>query len=147
MSTNIMIRVDASCEIGFGHISRCIVLAESIGKISKICFISRFMPEEFIQKIIQAGFEFLTLENDNNFDIFKDPQEKMSKLKSIILTELDKYHLKFKDENCTFIKKWPKKKKFVCLACCFKKKRLPNSTYSSYWVDKWCHLFKSSSAV
>jgi len=72
MSTNIMIRVDASCEIGFGHISRCIVLAESIGKISKICFISRFMPEEFIQKIIQAGFEFLKIENDNNFDIFKD---------------------------------------------------------------------------
>jgi ribosomal protein S18 acetylase RimI-like enzyme len=67
MSTNIMIRVDASCEIGFGHISRCIVLAESIGKISKICFISRFMPEEFIQKFIQAGFEFLKIENDDNF--------------------------------------------------------------------------------
>jgi UDP-2,4-diacetamido-2,4,6-trideoxy-beta-L-altropyranose hydrolase len=71
MSTNIMIRLDASCEIGFGHISRCMVLAESIRLRSNICFVSKFMPEEFIQKIIHGGFEFLKIEDDGNFDIFK----------------------------------------------------------------------------
>ena len=49
--------------------------------------------------------------NKNN--LFKMPQEKMSKLKSIIENELDAYHLKFKDENCSFIRKWPTQKKLM----------------------------------
>ena len=49
----------------------------------------------------------------NKRNLFKDPLEKMSKLKSIILDELDTYHLKFKGENCTLIKNWPTKKNLM----------------------------------
>ena len=34
----------------------------------------------------------------------------MAKLKSIIIDELDAYYLKFRNENCSFIKKWPSEK-------------------------------------
>ena len=43
----------------------------------------------------------------NKLNLFKNPQEKMNKLRSIILDEIDKYCLKFKNESCSFIKKWP----------------------------------------
>jgi len=43
-------------------------------------------------------------------NIFKNPTEKLNSLKSIILNEIDLYYLKFKRENCTYIKKWPLEK-------------------------------------
>ena len=77
----------------------------------------------------------------SNFDIFKDPQEKMSKLKSIILAELDKYHLKFKDENCTFIKKWPKKKNLFAWHVVLKKKgyQIPH-IHPTGWISGVIYL-------
>jgi uncharacterized protein (TIGR02466 family) len=46
----------------------------------------------------------------STFNLFKNPLQKMSDLQSIILGELDSYYLKFKNESCTYIKKWPSKK-------------------------------------
>ena len=43
-------------------------------------------------------------------NLFKNPSEKLQKLKSIIFNEIDAYYLKFKDSDCSFIKKWPLKK-------------------------------------
>ena len=43
-------------------------------------------------------------------NLFKNPSEKLQKLKSIIFNEIDSYYLKFKDSDCSFIKKWPLKK-------------------------------------
>ena len=75
------------------------------------------------------------------FDIFKDPLEKMSKLKSIILAELDKYHLKFKDENCTFIKKWPKKKNLVAWHVVLKKQGFQEAhIHSAGWLSGVIYL-------
>ena len=34
----------------------------------------------------------------------------MKQLKSIILNELDAYYLKFRNESCSYIQKWPSKK-------------------------------------
>jgi hypothetical protein len=51
------------------------------------------------------GFQSVTGKN-----LFLDPSGNLSKLKSIILTEIDNYYLKFKDETCSFIKKWPTKR-------------------------------------
>ena len=49
----------------------------------------------------------------NKQNLFKNPLEKMNKLRSIILDEIDMYYLKFKDESCSFIKKWPYEKNLV----------------------------------
>ena len=52
------------------------------------------------------GFQTVTGEN-----IFLAPSGNLSRLKSIIMDEVDKYYFKFKDETCSFIKKWPTGKK------------------------------------
>ena len=40
-------------------------------------------------------------------NLFINPKEKMNDLKSLIMNELNTYYLKFKNENCSYIKKWP----------------------------------------
>ena len=42
-------------------------------------------------------------------NLFIKPQKKIQNLKSIIITEIESYYLKFKNETCSFIKKWPSK--------------------------------------
>ena len=42
-------------------------------------------------------------------DVFKYPSHNISVLKNIILNELKTYYLKFKDESCSYITKWPSK--------------------------------------
>jgi tetratricopeptide (TPR) repeat protein len=46
----------------------------------------------------------------NHINLFENPSGKISQLKSIILDELNVYYLKFQNESCSFIKKWPSKK-------------------------------------
>ena len=43
-------------------------------------------------------------------NLFENPLGKLRNLKSIIKDELDLYYLKFKNEFCSYIKKWPSKK-------------------------------------
>ena len=43
-------------------------------------------------------------------NLFDNPSAKLNNLKSIIKNELDLYYLKFKNESCSYIKKWPTKK-------------------------------------
>ena len=45
----------------------------------------------------------------SNPNLFVKPQKKIQNLKSIIITEIESYYLKFKNETCSFIKKWPSK--------------------------------------
>jgi tetratricopeptide (TPR) repeat protein len=45
-----------------------------------------------------------------HINLFENPLEKMTQLKSIILKEIDAYYLKFQNESCSFIQKWPSKK-------------------------------------
>ena len=40
-------------------------------------------------------------------NLFENPAEKTSRLRGLILERLDAYYLKFKKENCSYIKKWP----------------------------------------
>ena len=42
-------------------------------------------------------------------NLFENPSEKINDLKSIVINEIDSYHLKFKDKDCSYIKKWPSK--------------------------------------
>ena len=46
----------------------------------------------------------------SKINLFENPLEKMSYLKSIIINELDLYHSRFKNESCSYIQKWPSKK-------------------------------------
>jgi len=61
---------------------------------------------EPINKTTYKGFQSMS-------NLFENPLGKLSNLKSIITDELDLYYLKFKKESCSYIKKWPSKKKLV----------------------------------
>ena len=77
---------------------------------------------EFIQRIISELNELETVWDPSNkatkngfqtpahINLFLNSPKNISELKTIILNELDNYYLKFKEENCTFIQKWPSKK-------------------------------------
>ena len=55
-------------------------------------------------KTTKKGFQ--SFEN-----LFEKPNGKLKTLNSIIIDELDSYYLKFKNEECSYIKKWPSKKR------------------------------------
>ena len=44
-----------------------------------------------------------------HINLFENPINKMKQLKLIILNELDNYFIKFSDNSCSYIKKWPSK--------------------------------------
>ena len=54
-------------------------------------------------------------------NLFANCSPKISDLKSIIINELDKYYLKFKNETCSYIQKWPSNKHLVAWHVILKK--------------------------
>ena len=44
---------------------------------------------------------------DKKFNLFASTSGKLAQLKAIIFDEIDAYYLKFKEESCSYIKKWP----------------------------------------
>jgi tetratricopeptide (TPR) repeat protein len=61
---------------------------------------------EPFNKTTHKGFQ-------SKINLFKNPSEIMSHLKSIIIDELDLYYLKFKNESCSYIQKWPSEKNLL----------------------------------
>jgi len=57
---------------------------------------------ELISTTTIGGFQ-------SNPTLFTKSQKKIQNLKSIIITEIESYYLKFKSETCSFIKRWPSK--------------------------------------
>jgi Flp pilus assembly protein TadD len=53
-------------------------------------------------KSTTGGFQTVVARN-----LFKSPSGKIAQLKSIIIDELDAYYLKFRNQSCSYIKKWP----------------------------------------
>ena len=49
-----------------------------------------------------SGFQSLT-----GMNLFKDPTGKIAQLKKIIINEIETYYLKFKNEQCSYIQKFP----------------------------------------
>ena len=45
-----------------------------------------------------------------HINLFESPINKIKQLKLIILNELDEYFIKFRNNSCSYIKKWPSKK-------------------------------------
>ena len=58
---------------------------------------------EHSQESVQTGFK-------SKSSLFDNPSIIMKNLMSMIINEIDSYYLKFKDEDCLFIKEWPSKK-------------------------------------
>ena len=50
----------------------------------------------------RGGFQTLY-----GMNLFESPSEKIAQLKSIIIDELTTYYLKFQNQSCSYIKKWP----------------------------------------
>ena len=59
INVNIAFRVDASHQIGTGHLMRCLALADAIEKQgANICFVSRHMPDPLQNMIKERGYLF-----------------------------------------------------------------------------------------
>ena len=62
----IKIRVDASSKIGFGHLTRCCALINSIPEIHAL-FYSTEPIKEHVRQMCKIDFTFITLTNSNDF--------------------------------------------------------------------------------
>ncbi len=61
---NIAIRVDASAQIGTGHLMRCLTLADALkSRGLQIRFVSSQMPKHFQNLLATRGHEFMMLDN------------------------------------------------------------------------------------
>jgi hypothetical protein len=77
-------------------------------------FITEVIEELHNVKTIWEPRNLATLKGfQSNINLFRNPLEKMSYLKSIIIDELDSYYSKFKNESCSYIQKWPSEKRLL----------------------------------
>ena len=60
-------------------------------------------------------------------NLFDNPTKNLDNLKSIIKNEIKLYKLRFNDEKCSFIKKWPKIEKLACWHVILKQQGHQNS--------------------
>ena len=73
-------------------------------------FITEVIKELHSINIIWEPFGKTTIGGfQSTSSLFIKPQKKLQNLKSIIITEIESYYLKFKNETCSFIKRWPSK--------------------------------------
>ena len=80
------------------HISDSVAYVEGIiEELHKIKTI--WEPSE---KSTVSGFQSL-----NGLNLFQNPAGKIAQLKSIIINEIETYHLKFQNEECSYIQKFP----------------------------------------
>ena len=54
-----------------------------------------------------------TIKGFQSSELFQNPTKNLKDLKMIIMNEIRSYKSKFKNENCSFIKKWPKSEKIA----------------------------------
>ena len=73
-------------------------------------FITEVIKELYIVPTVWEPFNKTTIGGFQSKSIlFTKPHKKIQNLKSIIITEIELYYLKFKNETCSFIKRWPSK--------------------------------------
>ena len=105
-------------------------------------FINEVIDELHRVKVI---WNLATTATKNGFQsiptIFENPLTKLNNLKSVIRKELDLYYLKFKNKNCSYIKKWPSKKNLVAWHVILKKLGYQNAhIHPSGWLSGVIYL-------
>ncbi|MBS0000581.1 MAG: hypothetical protein KFF73_16495 [Cyclobacteriaceae bacterium] len=71
MRKHIFIRTDANVTIGFGHLSRCLILADELIKFNfKITFLFHQTDDQFRIIIREKGFDYLDLKKGSSREIF-----------------------------------------------------------------------------
>ena len=89
---------------------------------------------EPINKATHNGYQSMS-------NLFKNPLGKLSNLKSIIINELDLYYSKFKQESCSYIKKWPSKKELLAWHVILNKQGYQDShIHSGGWLSGVIYL-------
>lgn len=106
----IAFRVDASVEIGTGHIMRCLTLAEQFRTLGdEVCFICREANGSLEEEIMKSGFPLFKLPRvsselklwmERNWEIDANETKAIINNKVIDLLIVDHYSLDFKWEKC-----------------------------------------------
>ena len=97
MSKNkiILFRADSSSKIGTGHIMRDLVLAQKYAKKgAKIIFASRNLEGNISQKIVDKGYELVTLESHSKKEL-----KKIIKKRQVAMVVFDHYGIDAKYEK------------------------------------------------
>ena len=88
MKKNLFIRVDASPEIGIGHIMRCLTLAQELkNNFDKIIFLTRKDSGDFTETIMKNEFEVIFIPTNNDSDIIKNLITTYSENKNFLLID------------------------------------------------------------
>lgn len=103
---NVYFRVDASIEIGTGHVMRCLTLADELRKRgANISFISRNYDGNINHLVESKGYKVYTLENNFSYTSFSSWDQDAKETISIIKNEKETVHLIVID-HYSIEKKW-----------------------------------------
>ena len=87
-------------------------------------------------KATNNGFQSL-----NGMNLFKNPAGKIAQLKSIIINEIEAYYLKFKNEKCLYIQKFPTIRNLFGWYVILKEQGFQNShIHTSGWLSGVIYL-------
>ncbi len=97
-------RVDAGSGIGFGHLNRCIILAnELVKKKFKVIFILSSSSKFFTSRLNKNGFKYYCIKNFiKNFNQIKDAKlfiDKIKNIKNIDVVFVDNYFIDYRWEK------------------------------------------------